>query len=464
MIVLRSRKKRTCKLKLSKSEKLPDDYMSSSLTQEVSRIYPLFNTSLESFDDEKFDLSYQLSTVPMFKLNLELCDTKSSCLSYHSEPTITTKLESCDTESSYLSNQPSKELIVSRNLESCDTESQPSIEQTVSRNLESCDTESSYASHQPSIEQTISRNLESCDTENSYFSNQLSMEPLISRTINSFDNNEYSVDSIQRSSSPTLHTYKTDRKFEQFPNLHKSFEYTSKNITTELFVNHGTQTLELKPCNMTDIFGQRYQYSCCLGRNNRTLTWERSDCKLTLPSSAVEEHNVEVHTSTFDDIPAICEKMSLSTDTRISSPVVEYRLTDSEKLDDFALVQIPYVGEMKEIEIWKCPSDSGMHQKLERVKVPVLEKENNEYDCFCVLENGRARVYTKSFSVFFCTKHQTERNDFCLQAFLFGSFKKILDKYEVTLSLYIADELHKFTDYNQVSIYQYIPGYFVLFV
>ena len=342
-------------------------------------------------------------------------------------------------------NESSTSPMVNGNFESGSNLSYP-----YERNLESCDTEISYLSNQSSTIPTFHANLGSRDTEIPFLSNLPSTENYWSK----FDRN--------------LRFPMVGRNFEslvpmQLPFLQKSIGHEAQNVTTELFINHGTQTLEAKPCNMTDIFGQRYQYSCSLNRNNRTLSWERSDCKLTLPSSAVEEHNVEVHTSTFDDIPAICEKMSLSPDTRISSPVVEYRLTDNKKLDDYALVEIPYVGAVIDIEIWKCPSDSGMHQTLERVKVPVLEKEKNEYDCFCIVEKGKARVYTKSFSVFFCTKHQTERNDFCLQAFLFGSFKKILDKYEVTLSLYIADELHKFTDYNQVSIYQYIPGYFVIF-
>ena len=378
-------------------------------------------------NEDSLNTNIESSTSPMVNENFESCPYPS----YPNEPT----LESSETEVSYLSNQSS---IINSN---CDSGDSGFI------------TEHSGHSTQPIAFTMPYKNFESCyNTCNTENSDQITF---IENYWSKFD---------RKLMSPMA-----ERNFESFvptqmPFLQKSVGHEAKNVTKELFINHGTQTLEAKQCNLTDIFGQRYQYSCCLDRNNRTLSWERSDCKLTLPSSAVEEHNVEVHASTFDDIPAICEKMSLSPDTRVSSPVVEYRLTESQKLNDFALVEIPYVGEMTDIEIWKCPSDSGMHQTLERVKVPVLEKENNEYDCFCVLENGRARVYTNSFSVFFCTRHQTERNDFCLQAFLFGSFKNILDKYEVTLSLYIADELHKFTDYNQVSIYQYIPGYFVLFV
>ena len=381
-------------------------------------------------NEDSLNTNIESSTPPMVTGNFESC----SYPSYQCEPS----LESSELEVSYLSNQSSTLPIINSN---CDSGDSGFI------------TEHSGHSTQPTAFTMPYKNFESCDnTCNTENSDQITF----------IENNWSKFD--RKLMSPVV-----GRNFESFvptqmPFLQKSVGHEAKNVTTELFINHGTQTLEAKPCNMTDIFGQRYQYSCSLDRNNRTLTWEGSDCKLTMPSSAVDEHNIEVHTSSFDDVPAICEKMSLSPDTRISSPVVEYRLTDSEKLDDFALVEIPYVGAVKDIEIWKCPSDSGMHQTLERVKVPVLEKENNEYDCFCVLEKGRARVYTMSFSVFFCTRCRTKRNDFCLQALLFGSFKKPLDKYEVTLSLYIADELHKFTDYKRVSIYQYIPGYFVCFL
>ena len=224
-----------------------------------------------------------------------------------------------------------------------------------------------------------------------------------------------------------------------------------KNLTVDLYSNAETQTIDMKQCNMTDIFGQRYQYQCYLDNFNRTLSWDKSDSKLTLPASAVEHHKVEVHASTFDDIPAVVEKFSLSADTRIASPVVEYRLTGLMQLCDYALVELPFIGETEAIDIWKCPSDGGLFQTMESQKVPVLKHENTDYDLYCVLEEGKVRIYTKSFSVFFCTKHGA-RDDFCLQTFLFGSFKKI-SKYEVRLCLYIADELHKFTDYKQVRKY-----------
>lgn len=221
-----------------------------------------------------------------------------------------------------------------------------------------------------------------------------------------------------------------------------------KNLTSELSSDAETQTFETKRNNVRDTFGNIYQHSCYLDRFNRKLTWDRSDCKMTLPESAVVNHNVEAYASSFDSLPSIYEKFSLPPETRLVSPVVEYRLPGMKKLDDFALVELPFFGKPDYIEVWKCPSDEGMYQTTECLNVPILEKADMNSDLWCLIENGKVRVYTKSFSVFFCTCRGQQRSLY-LRAFLFGSYKKILKRKEVQLSLYIADELHKFTDYNQ---------------
>ena len=289
--------------------------------------------------------------------------------------------------------------------------------------------------------------LNNVTTESSYLASDLQLYQDMSGTVN-----ETSLLNDELLTTPIGYNFHDSYCPKRSAFLDKPDILESKNLTVDLYSNAETQTIDMKQCNMTDIFGQRYQYQCYLDNFNRTLSWDKSDSKLTLPASAVEHHKVEVHASTFDDIPAVCEKFSLSADTRIASPVVEYRLTGLTQLCDYALVELPFIGEAEAIDIWKCPSDGGLLQTLESQKVPVLKHENTDYELYCVLEEGKARIYTKSFSVFFCTVHGA-RDGFCLQTFLFGSFKKIVSTFEVRLCLYIADELHKFTDYKQVRIY-----------
>ena len=231
--------------------------------------------------------------------------------------------------------------------------------------------------------------------------------------------------------------------------LEKQSGSNTQNLTSELSSDAETQTFETKRINVRDMFGNIYQYSCYLDIFNRTLTWDKSDCKMTLPESAVANHKMEAYASTFDDIPSIYEKFALPPETRLVSPVIEYRLPGGKMLNDFALVEMPFIGNPEKIEVWKCPSDEGMFQTLECRSVPLLKKRDMNSELFCHIENGKVRVYTKSFSIFFCTCQEQPTN-LCLRAFLFGSYKKILDRKEVRLSLYIADELHTFVDYNQV--------------
>ena len=232
-------------------------------------------------------------------------------------------------------------------------------------------------------------------------------------------------------------------------NLEKYSGIDIVNFSRGLSNDAETQTFETKRSNVRDTFGNIYQHNCYLDRFKRTLTWDRSDCKMTLPESAVEYHKVEAHASSFDNLPSIYEKFSLPPETRLVSPVVEYRLPGMETLDNFALVELPFIGKPDCIEVWKCPSDEGMYQTTECRSVPILETADTEKHLWCVIENRKVRVYTKSFSVFFCTCREQPSNLY-LRALLFGSYKKILERKEVRLSLYLADELHKFKDYNQV--------------
>ena len=295
----------------------------------------------------------------------------------------------------------------------------------------------------PSNEHILRVSSEFTESTNNEQIQQVPSDTTVSFVRESIDNEEPLQSFRVALRSPTSEIM-TDSSF-----LSKGSDRNLQNLTSELSNDAETQTFETKRSNVRDTFGNIYQHSCYLDRFNRTLNWDKSDCKMSLPESAVENHKVEAYASSFDNLPSIYEKFSLPPETRLVSPVVEYRLPGMKLLDDFALVELPFIGKPDQIEVWKCPSDEGMYQTTECRSVPILERADINSDLWCVIEEGKVRVYTKSFSIFFCTCLEQPRN-LCLRAFLFGSYKKILERKEVRLSLYITDELHTFKDYNQV--------------
>ena len=237
----------------------------------------------------------------------------------------------------------------------------------------------------------------------------------------------------------------------------KLIQNENTNLTSELFSNAETQTFQSKETNQRDTFGRPYQHSQYLDKFNRTVQWDRSDTKMTIPASAVALHTLYVLASSFNDILTIIEKFCLSADDRLVSPVVEYCLTGCKKLDEHALVEMPIINDGKcRIGVNKFCSDSGINQLADLEQIPVLEEEDFSYDTFCIIKKEKALIFTKTFSGFFCVTHGRRAN-ISLQAFLFGSYKKVMQNQEVRLNLYIADELHRFRDYNQVTKFSCSP-------
>ena len=225
------------------------------------------------------------------------------------------------------------------------------------------------------------------------------------------------------------------------------------NLTSELFSNAETQTLGPKESNQRDIFGNVYQHSLYLDKFNRTVQWDKSDSKMTIPASAVALHKLYVQASSFDNIPAIFEKFCLTANSRLASPVVEYCLTGCKSLTEHALVELPILN--GGTEVYKFRSDDGIKQFAETESVPVLEEADFSIDTFCILKREKVLIYTKTFSGFLCVNHGLRPN-FHLKAFLFASYKKVMQSPEVRLNLYVADELHDFTDYNQVYMWLHL--------
>ena len=246
----------------------------------------------------------------------------------------------------------------------------------------------------------------------------------------------------------------TDKSADLNVHFEKLVQHSDKNVTSELYTNTGTQTFPAKETNRRDTFGRPFQFSCYLDKFNRTVEWNKSDSKMSLPLSALNLHSIQVQASSFHDIPAIYEKFCFSKDTRLASPVVEYCLTGCKKLSEHALVELPIINDGKQsLEIIKFKSDEGLNQLADLEHIPILEKENKDLETFSIIRQGKALIYTQSFSGFYCvTCTHGPRDCISMDAFLFGSYKKVMDNKEVRLALYIADALHKFKDYNQVCV------------
>ena len=221
------------------------------------------------------------------------------------------------------------------------------------------------------------------------------------------------------------------------------------NLTSELFSDAETQTKNPKESNQRDIFGNVYQHSQYLDIFNTTVQWDKSDSKMTIPASAITEHKLFVQASSFDDIPAIYQKFRLTGDMRLASPIVEYCFTGCKSLQEHALVELPILS--GDIRVYKFCSDGGIRQCSELEQIKDSEEEDFSYDTFCIIKREKVLIYTKTFSGFMCINHGT-RQKFNLKAFLFASYKKVMQSPEVRLNLYLADELHNFTDYNQVNL------------
>ena len=226
------------------------------------------------------------------------------------------------------------------------------------------------------------------------------------------------------------------------------------NLTSELFSDAETQTIKQKESNMRDVFGNVFKHTQYLDKFNRTVQWDKSDSKMTVPASVISDHNLLVHASSFDNIPAIYKKFSLSADKRLASPVVEYCFTGCKSLTDHALVELPILT--GDTEVYKFCSDCGIDQIAELRPIRVLDKEDFSFDTFCIIKRDKVLIYTKTFTGFICINHGS-RTNFNLKAFLFASYKKVMQNPEVRLNLYIADELHNFTDYNQVYLHVLSP-------
>lgn len=241
----------------------------------------------------------------------------------------------------------------------------------------------------------------------------------------------------------------TDKSANLNVHFEKLVQHSDVNVTAELCANTGTQTFPIKETNRRDIFGRPFQISCYLDKFNRTVQWNESDSKMSLPLSALNLHSIQVQASSFHDIPAIYEKFCFSKDTRLASPVVEYCLTGCKNMSEHALVELPIINDGKlSLEIIKFRSDEGLNQLSDVEHIPILKEESKDVETFCIIRQDKALIYTQSFSGFCCVAHG-QRDSISMNAFLFGSYKKVMDNKEVRLALYIADELHKFKDYNQ---------------
>ncbi|XP_053373783.1 uncharacterized protein LOC128546674 [Mercenaria mercenaria] len=223
---------------------------------------------------------------------------------------------------------------------------------------------------------------------------------------------------------------------------------TNENLTLELVHESHTQTITNNlECKKT-IFGTPFDGTFMLDETNRTLQMHYSDAAMTLPLGMTKAGQVEVSASTFRSIEATREKLGLSDDEIIASPVVEYAINGSRKLDGYAFVRLPFVGKSTNLKVKKFESDEGLETVAKSHEIPRKDKQNEDLDTYYIVDRSAVLIYTKSFSGFYCTMCGHTR-DLELIAFIFGSYKCLNNMYEVFITAYIADVLLKIEDYRK---------------
>ncbi|XP_052247532.1 uncharacterized protein LOC127855770 isoform X2 [Dreissena polymorpha] len=235
--------------------------------------------------------------------------------------------------------------------------------------------------------------------------------------------------------------------------LEKQRVYFFNNVS-DYFVDSETQTVEIAQTNKKNVFGQPYSHRVLATESNATVNIPNSESRMTLPLSQLRKHPIDVHCCSFDNIPTIRHKMDIPDDLDLASPTVEYFLPGCDQLCDYAVVALPFIGDPSQLRVWKFQSDEGLNVVPDKIELPMKSKLNEHTDAHFVVDGNKVRIYTKSFSGFYCTI--SADRPVTMRAFVFGSYKKIEQpvspRREVRLTLFIVDDIMKFLDYKQALI------------
>lgn len=154
------------------------------------------------------------------------------------------------------------------------------------------------------------------------------------------------------------------------------------NSFNSYFVDIQTQTDVKSGGNKRTIFSRPFDHTYILDRGNSTVQMPNSDVILTLPRSLLDKKSLEVSCSSFGNLLELRKNLGVDKNERLASPVVEYSFTGYTQLDEFACVEMPFVGDSSYLKVWKFLSDEGLNTHPVTILVPRKSKLNTELDLF----------------------------------------------------------------------------------
>lgn len=160
----------------------------------------------------------------------------------------------------------------------------------------------------------------------------------------------------------------------------------NRNTLDYNFKSIETQTEEISISNKRDVFGKPFEHCFSVSTKKCSVQMPHSDVILKLPESAIKDHPMEVLCTSFRFMPEIRRKFGIVNDEQIASPVVEYSLTGYGNLSDYACVELPFIGDVSELSVWKFISDEGLLETPVKVKVQLKGKTNENLDLYYVVD------------------------------------------------------------------------------
>lgn len=218
----------------------------------------------------------------------------------------------------------------------------------------------------------------------------------------------------------------------------------------------GVQTNPNKTVNLKNSLGMSFCCQHTFDKNNKSLRLQHSDAKLTVSEQDVSDNKIVCFSSTFRNLFDVYTKLSLVMDEKetICSPAVEYYMPDLRKMMDFASLEIPYVGFVAHLHVWKLCSDEGLSKPLSRIEIPHRKNINvhdNELDAFYEETSaGKIFIYLKTFCWLVCTTCLERHPGFGLQARIFYKEISLAEETQIIITLYIVDHVLQLQDYEQV--------------
>ena len=177
----------------------------------------------------------------------------------------------------------------------------------------------------------------------------------------------------------------------------KQDEFYFKNSVISTRTEAQTQTEVKSVRHRRTIFGNSFDHVITLSNGQRDVRMPASGVNMTLPAYVVANHPVEVYCSSFNNLEEMYKKLAIDKDSEIASPVVEYSVNGHPEFLDYACVELPFLGEMSTLRVWKFKSDEGLQTTANQLEVPLKGKANEDIDLFYEVKG--LLFYTHTFKV-----------------------------------------------------------------